>query len=52
MKYGINSKISTSVNPMSNAVLERIHQVLVTQYRVLTNLLRPTLAKMTRGWAF
>ena len=28
MKYGITYKPSTLVNPMSNAVLERIHQVL------------------------
>ena len=28
MEYGITSKPSTSVNTMSNAVLERIHQVL------------------------
>ena len=27
MKYGITAKPSTSVNPMSNAVLERIQQV-------------------------
>ena len=29
MKYGIIAKPSTSGNPISNAVLERIHQVLV-----------------------
>ena len=28
MEYRITDKLSTSVNPMSNAVLERIHQVL------------------------
>ena len=28
MEYGIISKPSTSVNPMSNSILERIHQVL------------------------
>ena len=28
MEYGITAKPSTSEDPMSNAVLERIHQVL------------------------
>ena len=28
MKYGINAKPSTPVNPMSNALLKRVHQFL------------------------
>ena len=33
-EYGIVSKPSTSVNPMSNAILEQIHQVLVNLVRI------------------
>ena len=33
MEYGITAKPSTSGNPMSNAVLEMIHQVLGNQVR-------------------
>ena len=32
-EYGITTKPSTLVNPMSNALLEHIHQVLVTLVR-------------------
>ena len=33
MEYGITAKSTTSGNPMPNAVLERIHQVLGNQVR-------------------
>ena len=47
----ISAKPLTSINPMSNAILERIHQVLGNLVRTLTYK-KPTLPKMTRGRAF
>ena len=49
MEYRITAKPSTLGNPMSNSVLERIHQVLGKLVRTLTYLLKPTLKKITRG---
>ena len=50
-EYGITAKLNTSGNPMSNAILERIHQVLGNLVRTLTYK-KPTLPKMTRGRVF
>ena len=50
-EYGITAKPSTSRNPISNAILERIHQVLGNIVQTLMYN-KPTLTKMTRGREF
>ena len=52
MEYTITSKPSTSGNPMSNAVLEKIHQVIKNLVQILTYLLRPMSTKIIRGQVF
>ena len=49
--YGINVKPRTLVNPMSNAILEQIHQVLGNLVRTF-NIQKSTLMKITRRQAF
>ena len=50
-EYGITSKPITSGNPMSNGILEWIHQVIGNLVRTF-NIQKPTLTKMTHGRAF
>ena len=51
MEYGITAKPSTSVNPTSNAISERVHQVLVNPVRSFI-ITQPMLTKMTQGGEF
>ena len=48
IEYGITDKPSTLGNPISNALLGKIHQVLGNLVRTLTYLLKPKFTKITR----
>ena len=52
MKYGITAKPSTLVKPVSNAVLERIHEVLGNLVRNFNISTKTYVEKMNRGREF